>query len=480
MWGPAVAAASLLGLASFTSSALAHDPPEVNRMLWSPEGDAMVLRVNRGLLFGRPGGEWRFMCGAAWGTPFGEQPDLVLLSDGRLLAATTRGLRESSDEGCTWSGVSPFGDRGVTALTQHPSDPNTLYLGVAGLDRGGMYESRDAGASWTQRLILGPDDHVAQIALAPTDPTRVYLNGLAHDAARRAYSYQITRSSDAGASWTRSHVPLLAGEDEALLAAISPVDPDTLLVLAIQKARGDLPDRVLVSRDAGETFATLLEAMYLQSASFSSDGRLAYAAGNEGFYRSNPELTSAAAIGEAQFVSYVTAHDDALYLCGNHSGFDPASAGVGVSTDDGRSFERMMAFTEVKQTVACAEAGDTSRACKQLWADWQVEVLVGVGGAPLDSVPDWMSLAGPEHEPEPVTGRPTLSSRPPAGASASRGTVVMTPSAAGDAGGGCSVGRSSPGSGPVGTIALLSLGGWLSLGRRRWRVRAPHPTRVSA
>jgi hypothetical protein len=72
-----------------------------------------------------------------------------------------------------------------------------------------------------------------------------------------------------------------------------------------------------------------------------------------------------------------------------------------------------MAFTDVKQTVACAPDSNTARVCKTLWTDWQVEVLVGVGGAPLESVPDWQSLD--LAEPEPMTGRPTLSSPVPEG-----------------------------------------------------------------
>jgi hypothetical protein len=53
--------------------------------------------------------------------------------------------------------------------------------------------------------------------------------------------------------------------------------------------------------------------------------------------------------------------------------------------DDGATFDKLMAFTDVQRTVTCGEDSDTPRLCKNLWIDWQVEVLVGVGGAPLDS-----------------------------------------------------------------------------------------------
>ncbi|HKP61322.1 MAG TPA: hypothetical protein VJV78_31555 [Polyangiales bacterium] len=390
-------------------SVRAHDPPEISGLLWGDDGNSLVLRTNRGLIFGKPGAQdWRLMCGDAWGTPFGEQPDLVYLPDRQLMAATTVGLQVSNDEGCTWRGIEPFAATTASALVQHPADPMLLYLGIWDADRSGLYESHDAGASWSKRLNVGRSDHIAQILLAPSDPRRIYLNGLVHDEQVDKYSFQVTRSIDAGVTWKRLYVPLLANEDESILMAVSPREPETLLVIAKAAQHGVDPDRLLISRDGGASWQTLMQAPSLLGAGFSIDGTTAFVAGNEGFYRSNMQLTEAVAVGDAQFVSQVSTHGDALYLCGNHSGFDPINAGVGVSRDDAESFSRLMAFTEVKRTVSCAADSKTSRLCKNLWTDWQIEVLVGVGGAPIESVPDWKSFDSAE--PEPMSGRPTLSS----------------------------------------------------------------------
>lgn len=416
-------------LVLMTARASAHEPPEIGQILWSRSSDAIVLRTNRGLIFGDASAQnWRYMCSAAWGTPFGEQPDLAYLPDGRLLAATTQGLELSADEGCTWSGMTPFGSVRATSLAHHPLDPNRLYLGVWDGDRSGLYATPDAGATWKQLLRIGTKDHLAQLLLAPSDPQRIYASGIAFDDRTRMFSFQITRSSDAGKSWQRSYIPLEWGEDEAVLLAISPVDPKVLLLLATSRKRGEEPDRVVISRDEGATFQTLLRAVNLLSGAFSANGDTVFIVGHDALYRSNAALTEAEPSGEAQFVSYVAPHEGRLFVCGNPSGFDPINAGVGVSADGGATFTKLMAFTDVTQTVACAADSNTARACTALWTDWQVEVLVGVGGAPLESVPDWQSLD--LAEPEPVTGRPTLSNPTP---QAAPGSLVTAPGSAGTA-----------------------------------------------
>jgi photosystem II stability/assembly factor-like uncharacterized protein len=458
--------AATLGSLVIALSAYAHDPPEISRIFWG-EGDRVVLRANRGLLFGERGSSnWRFMCGEAWGTPFGEQPDLLDSGPGRWLAATTRGLTVTTDEGCTWQGVEPFASTPTSALTRHPDEPDHLYLGIWDAEQGGLFESRDAGATWAKRLHIGRADHIAQIMIAPSDPDQLYLNGLVYDERAGQFSFQLTRSRDAGLTWTRTFIPLQPTEDEATLLAISPHDPDTVLVLAISADREQEPDRVLVSRDGGFTFRTLLQGSHLLNAGFSVDGTTAFVTGNEGFYRADAELTEVTPVGDAQFVSCVSPHEGALYVCGHHSGFDPAQAGVGVSTDAGASFEPMMRFTEVAQTVACAPDSNTARVCEASWLDWQVEVLVGVGGAPLESVPGWRTFD--MAEPEPMSGRPSLSTaEPPLGTGASSpASAAMTdaltaaePAAA--ASGGCaltSIGRSRANlAGPLSALAALAL-----------------------
>ena len=111
----------------FAPTASAHDPPAISRMVWNAQRDKVVLGTNRGLIFGAPASHsWRMLCSTALGIPLNEEPDLVYLSDGRLLAATTKGLKASADDGCSWSVIAAL-SAPVSALTQHPTEPNMLY-----------------------------------------------------------------------------------------------------------------------------------------------------------------------------------------------------------------------------------------------------------------------------------------------------------------------------------------------------------------
>lgn len=42
-----------------------------------------------------------------------------------------------------------------------------------------------------------------------------------------------------------------------------------------------------------------------------------------------------------------------------------------------------MPFTEVEQQVACTPASEVAEACRESWADWQLEILVSLAGAPI-------------------------------------------------------------------------------------------------
>ena len=459
---------------AFAAAAHAHPPPAISRIVWKPDGEGMVLRTNRGLLFGDPTShDWRMLCTSALGIPYNEQPDLAYLPDGRLLAATTRGLRASADEGCSWQAIEPYAAVMTTALAQHPSDPARLYLAIADGAQSGVYETRDAGATWSMRLHLGASDYVTQLLLAPSSPERIYASGLVYDENANVFSYQLTRSDDAGVTWRRFLIPLQSDENEAVLHAVSPINPDVLLAIARNQQTGQLPDRWLASSDGGVSWRALAKGVNLLDAGFAADGSVAYAAGDEALYRSDAALMTAAPLGAAQLMSCVTARPGTLYACGNPSGFDPVNAGVGVSSDGGENFSRLMAFTEVKQTVSCPAGSPTTTTCQDLWTDWQLEILVGVGGAPIDSVMGWQSFQGLDASvPDPT--RPTLTTAHASAPAADGGRAAAEPSqpsagapaaVSGKASSGCGVARARGG------YAWLIVPGALWLERRRRRQR---------
>ena len=308
--GWCAASCALIGLAA--ASAHAHAPPEISRIVWSPAGDRVVLVMNRGLIFGAaPADAWSMLCGGALARAAWEEPEVAYLADGQLLAATPQGLRATDDGGCTWRAVAPFEDVVTSALAQHPSAPGTLCLGVSGSGGSSIQTSLDGGAKWVQALALAADERVTRLLFAPSRPTRIYATVQLPGAASAADANALLRTSDTDASWERFAILLRAEEQRARLVAVSPRDPDLLLVHALAADREIQPDRILVSRDGGESYHALWSEVGLRDAGFGPDGSSVWIAGDTGLWRSNAALTEVEPVGMAQLVTCVEAHDGA-------------------------------------------------------------------------------------------------------------------------------------------------------------------------
>lgn len=459
-WRAAVCA--VIGLAA--ASARAHAPPEISRIVWSPDGDRLVLVTNRGLVFkAAQSDSWSMMCGAALGAGAWNEPDLAYLPDGRLLAATAQGLRATADGGCAWRAVAPFENAVAGALAQHPSEPNTLYLGVSAAAGGSIQKSRDGGATWVRDLALADGEIVTRLLFAPTRPTRIYATVELAGSAGSVPSHALLRSSDEDTSWKRFVIPLREAELRARLVAVSPRDPDLLLVLAIAAERESQPDRVLVSRDGGSTFSELWSSLGLRDAGFGADGTTAWIAGDLGLWRSNEDLLAVNPVGMAQLVTCAGAHGDMLYVCGHHSGFDPLHAGVGVSTDNGQTFQRYMAFTEIMNQVACEPNANTALACQSDWTDWRLEILVGLAGAPIESVLGDAGMAAAGSGSASGQAAPTRDSGPAGTAS----PVAVPSDAPARSRSSCTVSRT--GSARLAYLLACALTALMVIGRRRRR-----------
>ena len=93
-----------------------------------------------------------------------------------------------------WTSHGPYGGE-VSALVVDPTNPSILY---AGTERGGVFKSTDAGATWFP-ASLGLATHVTAVAIDPMHPTTVYFSSLG-DSRHGSRDY---RSDDGGANWKR-------------------------------------------------------------------------------------------------------------------------------------------------------------------------------------------------------------------------------------------------------------------------------------
>jgi hypothetical protein len=249
------------------------------------------------------GAIWQWFCAETYG---GDSLNvarlsMTLLPGGDLLVANKfRGLRRSRGTLCGLEAVPFFAEAGGTcgvgnclvadvAAAPGPT-ASVIVLTITPDPAGGLlnrlWRSVDA-ESWAAMPDAVPTDvGAANVVVAPTDSSRLYLTAVAVDDQRPL----LLASSDGGASWARSSVavPPLSDprEPAATLTAygVHPTDPN-LVFLRLDV--GDVPpatghDRVLVSSDGGTAVTEVFEgAGNLPGFALSPDGATVQVGGKD-------------------------------------------------------------------------------------------------------------------------------------------------------------------------------------------------------
>ena len=351
------------------SGAAAHAPPQIIDVV-TREGAGPVFVTNRGLILADSSdGPFRLLCTEATKTNTSEKPDLLLMPEGTLILATSRGLIRSTDAGCSFQAIEPLGELLVPAAAQHPDDPEHFYVSAFDAERGGLFETHDGGASFDQLQPASESDFIATILLAPSQPDRMYIEGqlIAMD----GLEPYVAVSDDGGESFERFEVPLLPTEDTFELLAVSPQDPDLLVGRAADADPVALQDRLLVSHDRGETWSSPATVHAMTEARFSADGTTLWVGGIDGVFRARGELTEVEQLPDAMRISLALEQQDALWLCGYYDGVHDGIGSVGA---DG-NVQPVLAFSEVTEPAACDVTAPSTLACATLWNDWRREIL---------------------------------------------------------------------------------------------------------
>lgn len=350
----------------------AHAGPQVRNV--QADMSARVLLSNRGLIFGGEGGGWSLMCNEALGINTSEIPDLVILANGRVIVATTKGLLATDDRGCNWQGVAPYGTTNTTSLVQHPIEHDRLFVATFAPGETGMSVSEDAGKTWTRRLLLTDTDYLRFVRIAPSKPEQMYARNLSF-AMGGKFHYEVLRSANAGKDWERSSVTLEDGESDLVLLEVSTTDPNLLIGMAESSDPIARRERLLVSHDGGKTFVSPISLRVISSVAFSADGKTLWVAADEGLFRSTDNAEHFERVSEAEYLSCVQVRGDELLVCGFYRGIPAGLQGVGKSSDGGKTFDAYMQLNDVTQPIQCDDAAMTAVTCKPLWKDWQREIL---------------------------------------------------------------------------------------------------------
>jgi len=169
-----------------------------------------------------------------------------------------RGLYKTTDGGETWATVLSVDEHtGVNDVVMDPRDPNVLYAStlqrrrhvytyVGGGPGSGLHKSVDGGATWTELKKGLPSVELGRIGLAisPANPEVIYAIVEAADDKGGLY-----RSKNRGASWEKQSDHSTSGNYYQEIIA-DPVDENTLY---------SMDTWMKVSHDGGKTFKNVGE-----------------------------------------------------------------------------------------------------------------------------------------------------------------------------------------------------------------------------
>ncbi len=357
--------------------------PASNAIFFAPnQPEVVLLRTTFGALLSRDGGNtWGWICERAVGLVADEDPMLAFTPDGTLVASTFQGLAVSRDGACNF-GFAAGESSGLVFidLTSRPSAPGTILAlasSYAGQDDAGavlytsrLFETQDQGRTFAPiGTPLDPTLLGETVDVAPSDATRIYLSAVRNPGA--SATAVLLTSNDHGVAFDEHPVALTTSEQRAFIASVDPTRADRVYVRTA--GAHDAPSRLLVSDDAGKTFRTVFTGMgSLTGFAISEDGKRVYVGGpTDGLHAANAadyrwKKTASIEIGCLKL------HDGALWACSTErSGFV-----LGVSTDEGATFEPKLHFCDVRGPLACGEG--TS-----------VHVECSLGGTASNATPPW-------------------------------------------------------------------------------------------
>jgi photosystem II stability/assembly factor-like uncharacterized protein len=337
--------------------------PATGQIAFHPaDPSRIVARTTFGLLLSDDGGgTWRWVCTTVTGARMTEDPTLVVTPDGSIVAALFDGLARGTGDGCAWQ----FPERELTDVVvidqaAHPTNPEALFAVTSsgGIDNS-VYASTDQGLTWAPTGDPIEPILFEAIAVAPRDPSRIYLSGAyppMRDVPRMPF---VHRSTDSGVTWERFAFADFGMNDRNIhLLGVDPNDAAHVLM----HVQSEDDDRIVRSTDGGETWAVVASMPSVEGFAWSEDGTTAWVGGDEGsgLWRSDDGGATFARIDPDHEVGCLAVRGDELWACGNN--FTDGFA-IGRSTDGGASFEPMLVLADVRGMVECPPESDTAVEC---------------------------------------------------------------------------------------------------------------------
>ncbi len=450
--------ALVLGVVAAPTAAHANGRfPESNAIFFAPnDADVVLLRTTFGLITSHDRGKtWDWVCERSVGLAGVEDPMYEVTPDGTMLSSTFQGLAVSHDKACNWAYVGgELKDLVFIDLASRPSTPTNIVAFASSYDgqddagaiffKSTLFETKDEGKSFAalgpslDRTLLG-----STVDVTPSDPDRIYVSAKRNPGT--AATAVLLTSKDRGKTFEENPIALIAPENGAFIAAVDPLNADRLYVRTSNAT--DMPSRLLVSDDAGKTFKTVYTGQgALAGFALSLDGSKVWVGGPRDGLRVASTTDFAFTQKSSVEVRCLKLATDGLWTCSTEkSGFV-----VGLSKDEGATFETKLHFCDIRGPLACPVGSTTHTECV-------------LGGTTSTASPPWpqqqasLGCTGDERD---AGG----------GDGAVDGSIKPLAPDDGSGAGGCDCSLRAPSSTPLAAL-LAGLGGAIAFVRRRRRSR---------
>jgi len=179
---------------------------------------------------------------------------LLCLSAAAAEAPLTADAPVAASQALKWRMVGPFRGGRTRALSGIPGQPESLLIGAV---NGGVWKTTDYGRTWNPLFDAAPTQSIGAIAVAPSDPTIIYVaSGEGLQRPDLSVGNGIYRSVDSGLNWTH-----LALDDAQQIPdlAVDPRDPNRLYAAVLGHPFGPSSQRgIFRSSDGGKSWAKVL------------------------------------------------------------------------------------------------------------------------------------------------------------------------------------------------------------------------------
>lgn len=129
----------------------------------------------------------------------------------------------------TPSSVAP-GLARVTAITIHPTDPSTIFVGTPS---GGLWKTTDGGANWSTNTDNLPVLGVSSIVIDPTNTNIMYMATGDNDGSQQTSSIGVLKSTDGGATWNTTGLNFQVTESRRIYKLLIHPTNSNILVAAV-------------------------------------------------------------------------------------------------------------------------------------------------------------------------------------------------------------------------------------------------------